>query len=348
MAYEIDIALDLTKQRAKVPRFLMEREVDAKQLNFSILDNGINVDITSQTITFCMKKPDGEIIYNTITISDGANGKCYVVLTSQCQSAVGTAKCWVKLVDGTSVTYSPKFEIEIMAVTDFAAAAESTSEFTDLDADIVQIAGFEGRLTVSEGDIATLEAADGQNVKITGNQTIAGVKTFSSSPVVPAPTADLQAATKKYTDDHAAVVAAAATSGHVKVGTGLAIAAGVLSANGFKVVYATRDVSVEGDQAITGVGFAPRAIMAMAVIQTAAGKMSIGFAAATAAYSVMDYGLVTAGSYALAANPIKIFFGAGVSAQAVVKSWDADGFTFTWSKTGTPTGTVSWMALVMG
>ena len=40
-------------------------------------------------------------------------------------------------------------------------------------------------------------------VLLTGDQTIAGVKTFSSSPVVPAPTTDLQAATKKYVDDNA-------------------------------------------------------------------------------------------------------------------------------------------------
>lgn len=44
--------------------------------------------------------------------------------------------------------------------------------------------------------------ADGAVVK-TGNQTIAGIKTFSSSPIVPAPTTDLQAATKKYVDDQA-------------------------------------------------------------------------------------------------------------------------------------------------
>ena len=39
-------------------------------------------------------------------------------------------------------------------------------------------------------------------VKNSGNETIAGVKTFSSSPVVPAPTADMEAATKKYVDDY--------------------------------------------------------------------------------------------------------------------------------------------------
>lgn len=35
----------------------------------------------------------------------------------------------------------------------------------------------------------------------TGNETIADIKTFSSSPIVPTPTTDYQAATKKYADD---------------------------------------------------------------------------------------------------------------------------------------------------
>lgn len=34
------------------------------------------------------------------------------------------------------------------------------------------------------------------------NQTISGIKTFSSSPIIPAPSTDLQAATKKYVDDN--------------------------------------------------------------------------------------------------------------------------------------------------
>ena len=50
--------------------------------------------------------------------------------------------------------------------------------------------------TLGALNIAATEAA-----LLTGDQTIAGVKTFSSSPVVPAPTTDLQASTKKYVDD---------------------------------------------------------------------------------------------------------------------------------------------------
>ena len=44
--------------------------------------------------------------------------------------------------------------------------------------------------------------ANADIVAVTGAQTVAGVKTFSSSPIVPAPTTDLQAATKKYVDDN--------------------------------------------------------------------------------------------------------------------------------------------------
>ncbi len=63
--------------------------------------------------------------------------------------------------------------------------------------------------------------ADGAVVK-TGSQTIAGIKTFSSSPIVPAPTADLQASTKKYVDDQiaASVAKSAAKALGQVAGTG--------------------------------------------------------------------------------------------------------------------------------
>lgn len=45
-------------------------------------------------------------------------------------------------------------------------------------------------------------AALSQVVRNTTDQTIAGIKTFSNSPIVPTPTTDYQAATKKYVDDN--------------------------------------------------------------------------------------------------------------------------------------------------
>jgi len=48
---------------------------------------------------------------------------------------------------------------------------------------------------------------DDNAVKLTGNQTVAGIKTFSSFPVTPssAPTANYEVANKKYVDDHSGV-----------------------------------------------------------------------------------------------------------------------------------------------
>lgn len=62
-----------------------------------------------------------------------------------------------------------------------------------------KLSGIEASADVTD---ATNVASAGA-VMNTGNETIAGIKTFSSSPIVPAPTTDLQVATKKYVDDNA-------------------------------------------------------------------------------------------------------------------------------------------------
>jgi len=51
-------------------------------------------------------------------------------------------------------------------------------------------------------NLETTKANDSAVVKLTGAQTVTGVKTFSSSPIVPTPTTDMQSATKKYVDDN--------------------------------------------------------------------------------------------------------------------------------------------------
>lgn len=61
--------------------------------------------------------------------------------------------------------------------------------------------GADNKAYQSDVFVPELDAADAANVKKTGDQTIAGIKTFSSSPIIPAPTTDLQASTKKYVDD---------------------------------------------------------------------------------------------------------------------------------------------------
>lgn len=62
-------------------------------------------------------------------------------------------------------------------------------------------------------EIDTLNA---ENVKKTGDQTIEGVKTFESSPIVPTPTTDYQASTKKYVDDNSPVIDDSITDAKLK------------------------------------------------------------------------------------------------------------------------------------
>lgn len=52
-----------------------------------------------------------------------------------------------------------------------------------------------------QDEIDTLVTSIATKVSLTGNETVAGVKTFSSSPIVPTPTTDYQVSTKKYADD---------------------------------------------------------------------------------------------------------------------------------------------------
>lgn len=106
----------------------------------------------------------------------------------------------------------------------------------------------------------------------------------------------------------------------------------------FKVGAFTRDVSAaSGNVATTGVGFLPKVLVIMGVIN-AAPQMSIGFYDGTAHGCIAMY---ANDAWTYTASYITFCqFGSGSSEQkASVASLDADGFTLTWTKTGTPTGT---------
>jgi hypothetical protein len=71
------------------------------------------------------------------------------------------------------------------------------SSQTDLQAALDAKAG----ASATTSALAT-KAADSAVVHNTGNETIGGIKTLTLSPIVPTPTTNFQAATKKYVDDN--------------------------------------------------------------------------------------------------------------------------------------------------
>lgn len=89
-----------------------------------------------------------------------------------------------------AMQYGRQFELNPTGIWDVRIAANGTADYHEV------LSTFNG-------------------VTLNTSQTISGVKTFSSSPIVPTPTADAEAATKKYVDD----AVAAGGGGSPTVGT---------------------------------------------------------------------------------------------------------------------------------
>jgi hypothetical protein len=96
------------------------------------------------------------------------------------------------LVGGTDVTLSSDGN-------EITISADSQTDENYTSTEKTKLSGIEAGADVTD---ATNVAAAGA-VMNTGNETVGGIKTFTSSPVVPTPTTDMQAATKKYVDDNA-------------------------------------------------------------------------------------------------------------------------------------------------
>jgi hypothetical protein len=109
-----------------------------------------------------------------------------------------------------------------------------------------------------------------------------------------------------------------------------------------KLITSTRDMTATGaptDVAYTGVGFQPTAIYALATI-SASFPYCNGFADSSKTGWAM--GPDAAGAMRVAATYLlAIYTGSTTSQIATVKTYDADGFTLTWTKSGSPTGTAT-------
>lgn len=98
----------------------------------------------------------------------------------------------------------------------------------------------------------------------------------------------------------------------------------------------TRDMTAaSGDVAYTGVGFTPTLILMVADVP-ATPAMSVG--AATTAVNIANYyngpdaGWANTGSYCMGLQPAE----AAHNQLALLKTFDADGFTLTWTKNNDP------------
>lgn len=114
----------------------------------------------------------------------------------------------------------------------------------------------------------------------------------------------------------------------------------------FKIGTFTRAMTAASeDVSYTGVGFKPNNIIFLS--HSTAGSIAVGMDNGTARYAVTTWGK-TVPYYSNTAVLSVSMIQSGTQMQtALVKTFDADGFTLTWTRTGTPSagdGTVYYMA----
>lgn len=105
----------------------------------------------------------------------------------------------------------------------------------------------------------------------------------------------------------------------------------------------TRDMTAaSGSAAVTGVGFKPRAVIFLAGDpSSAADNASVGIDDGASPGSLANLNSISAGKWFVPASSIYLFQGASTSQVGSISSMDDDGFTVSWTKTGSPTGTMT-------
>lgn len=116
----------------------------------------------------------------------------------------------------------------------------------------------------------------------------------------------------------------------------------------FKVGSFTNDLSAaSGNQAVTGVGFQPKAVIMSASIVGGNKWGSIGLASSASAYNCFEFDFSNSFVFIQPSFLTIVRTASGNYKTSVLASFDVDGFTVTFTKTGTPTGTqtINYLAL---
>ena len=189
-------------------------------------------------------------------------------------------------------------------------------------------------------------------VDLNGTLNVSGVATFQSTPVFP----DGSLALADLDIDGGTEIGAAIVDADLFIaddgagGTNRKVLASRLktyAGSSFKIGTFSRAVTVaDGDQAVTGVGFQPSHLIFHGNINGITGAFSVGMDDGTTRSCHIQDGN-TAGLFVNGSNTTNISMGVrdlgdntGYSYEGYVASLDADGFTVTWDRLSTPSGTL--------
>lgn len=228
----------------------------------------------------------------------------------------------ITLSQGTNITLTQSGQDISIA----ASGAVATDTIWDAKGDLAVGTGADtaSRLAVGAND-TVLVAASGEVTGAKWSATLAGLTL--TSPVINTPTGDV------------------ATKTGIETLTNKTIASHLAYADTrFYVGSFTYDISTaSGTQAITGVGFTPVAVIFIGSVNLIAGQATWGFDTLTGRQGMYDNFVRTADSYGLDSLKSIVVMNTGVPVyvEGQISAFGADGFTITWTKTGSPTGTLT-------
>lgn len=256
-----------------------------------------------------------------------ANVADTATIASASSMAIGAAAAKTVLVTGTTaITEFDSVDAGVTKQLVFADVLTLTHNATSL------ILPGAANITTAAGDVAIMLSLGDGNWRCIGYQRASG-KAVSSVETL------IQAAGDLLVGSGAGALARLALgSANLKLFINAA-GNGLEYANGLKVGTFTRDMTAaSGDASYTGVGFKPSMLIALAQIDGQA-ALSVGFANRCA--------FLYLGNWYNNGQLIDISLSGPAKQTAVVKTYDSDGFTLTWAKTGSPTGTatISYLAL---
>lgn len=118
-----------------------------------------------------------------------------------------------------------------------------------------------------------------------------------------------------------------------------------LAKTSVKVLQLSRDISLTSSMSVTGAGFRPREVFALAGVG-AGTKTSWGFSDGTTLGCIYDNSGSAADTRVVAATVLVVLLADGSNYSSVTGvTFTDDGATLTWSKTGSPTGTADIMLI---
>lgn len=142
-------------------------------------------------------------------------------------------------------------------------------------------------------------------------------------------------------DAHLAEKASLTELGHIKIGVGSIDEDGIYTPGRYKVITATRDISLTGVQSITGIGFKPRMLIVMAQVANNF-RTSIGLFDGTGEAVIFnDHGNTATAWNNVGTGIIYLRTAPGTESYVLSAAFTSDGCDLTWTKSGTPTGTVT-------